>query len=122
MKCLEAIISNRRDLLVEIYGNVCPVLVSRFKEREENVKSDIFLAFVALLRQTKPPHSSALDLGTNEDPAVTRLKNQVQTECIYYSITVSIQIQCIGIIKKCHCLITYGLHCRNSLNVLELGR
>lgn len=77
VKCLEAIISNRRDLLVELYENVCPVLVSRFKEREENVKSDIFLAFVALLRQTKPPHSSALDSGTKEDPAVTLLKKQV---------------------------------------------
>lgn len=77
VKCLEAVISNRRDLLVELYENVCPVLVSRFKEREENVKSDIFLAFVALLRQTKPPHSSALDPGTKEDPAVTLLKKQV---------------------------------------------
>lgn len=80
VKCLEAIISNRRDLLVELYNNVCPVLVSRFKEREENVKSDIFLAFVALLRQTKPPHSSALDPGTKEDPAVTLLKKQVWTK------------------------------------------
>lgn len=77
MKCMEAVISNRRDLLVELYGNVCPVLVSCFKEREENVKSDIFLAFVALLRQTKPPHSSALDPATKEDPAVTLLKKQV---------------------------------------------
>lgn len=79
VKCLEAVISTRRDLLVELYGNVCPVLVSRFKEREENVKSDIFLAFVALLRQTKPPHGSTLDAGSKEDPAVTLLKKQVQT-------------------------------------------
>ena len=27
---------------------------ARFKEREENVKSDIFHAYIALLRQTKP--------------------------------------------------------------------
>ncbi|KAM9443780.1 cullin-associated NEDD8-dissociated protein 2 [Clarias gariepinus] len=79
VKCLEAVISTRRDLLVELYGNVCPVLVSRFKEREENVKSDIFLAFVALLRQTKPPHGSTLDAGSKEDPAVTLLKKQVPT-------------------------------------------
>ncbi|KAF7693162.1 hypothetical protein HF521_008478 [Silurus meridionalis] len=79
VKCLEAVISNRRDMLVELYGNVCPVLVSCFKEREENVKSDIFLAFVALLRQTKSTHSSALDLGTKEDPAITLLKKQVPT-------------------------------------------
>uniref|UniRef100_A0A3B1K374 Cullin-associated and neddylation-dissociated 2 (putative) n=1 Tax=Astyanax mexicanus TaxID=7994 RepID=A0A3B1K374_ASTMX len=79
VKCLEAVISSRRDLLVELYGSVCPTLVSRFKEREENVKSDIFLAFVALVRQTKPPHGSALDPGAKEDPAVTLLKKQVPT-------------------------------------------
>ncbi|XP_062843034.1 cullin-associated NEDD8-dissociated protein 2 [Trichomycterus rosablanca] len=79
VKCLEAVISTRRDLLVELYGSVCPSLVGRFKEREENVRSDIFLAFVALLRQTKPPHGAALDTGAKEDPAVTLLKKQVPT-------------------------------------------
>uniref|UniRef100_A0AAR2KJF0 Cullin-associated and neddylation-dissociated 2 (putative) n=1 Tax=Pygocentrus nattereri TaxID=42514 RepID=A0AAR2KJF0_PYGNA len=79
VKCLEAVISCRRDLLVDLYGSVCPALVSRFKEREENVKSDIFLAFVALVRQTKPPHGSALDAGAKEEPAVTLLKKQVPT-------------------------------------------
>ncbi|XP_056615048.1 cullin-associated NEDD8-dissociated protein 2 [Triplophysa dalaica] len=79
VKCLEAIISSRRDLLVELYGSVGPTLVSRFKEREENVKTDIFLAFVALLKQTRDPHSPSLDTGAKEEPAVTLLKNQVPT-------------------------------------------
>uniref|UniRef100_A0A671PRT6 Cullin-associated NEDD8-dissociated protein 1-like n=1 Tax=Sinocyclocheilus anshuiensis TaxID=1608454 RepID=A0A671PRT6_9TELE len=79
VKCLEAIISSRRDLLVELYGSVGPTLVSRFKEREENVKTDIFSAFVALLRQTRHPHGSTLDSGAKEEPAISLLKKQVPT-------------------------------------------
>ncbi|XP_076864497.1 cullin-associated NEDD8-dissociated protein 2 [Brachyhypopomus gauderio] len=79
VKCLEAVIISRRDLLGELYETVCPTLVSRFREREENVRSDVFLAFVALLRQTRPLHVSALDPGTKEDSAVTLLKRQVAT-------------------------------------------
>ncbi|KAK7137279.1 hypothetical protein R3I93_017381 [Phoxinus phoxinus] len=79
VKCLEAIISSRRDLLVELYGSVGPTLVSRFKEREENVKTDIFSAFVALLKQTRHPHGPSLDTGAKEEPAVSLLKKQVPT-------------------------------------------
>jgi cullin-associated NEDD8-dissociated protein 1 len=53
-KCLEAIIATRHELLPEFYIKVSPVLISRFKEREENVKADIFHAYIALLKQTKP--------------------------------------------------------------------
>ena len=53
-KCLEAIISTRHELLQEFYLKVSPVLIGRFKEREENVKADIFHAYIALLKQTKP--------------------------------------------------------------------
>ncbi|XP_044740859.1 cullin-associated NEDD8-dissociated protein 1 isoform X2 [Chrysoperla carnea] len=52
-KCLEAIIITRHELMVHFYKYVSPALISRFKEREENVKSDIFHAYIALLRQTK---------------------------------------------------------------------
>ncbi|XP_076124630.1 cullin-associated NEDD8-dissociated protein 2 [Alosa pseudoharengus] len=81
VKCLETVISSRRDLLVDLYGSVCPTLVSCFKEREENVRTDIFLAFVALLRQTHPVvgTTAALEPGAKEDPAVTLLKKQVPT-------------------------------------------
>ncbi|XP_058803044.1 cullin-associated NEDD8-dissociated protein 1 [Phymastichus coffea] len=64
-KCLEAIIASRRELLVEIYKVVSPALINRFKEREENVKSDIFHAYITLLRQTKP--TIALDPDSMED-------------------------------------------------------
>ena len=40
-------------MLVDFYKGVSPQLIQRFKEREENVKVDIFHAYIALLRQTK---------------------------------------------------------------------
>ena len=52
-KCLEAIITTRHELLDEFYASISPALIGRFKEREENVKADIFHAYVALLKQTK---------------------------------------------------------------------
>ncbi|KAJ6648464.1 Cullin-associated NEDD8-dissociated protein 1 [Pseudolycoriella hygida] len=52
-KCLEAVISTQTDLLEEFYRTLSPALIARFKEREENVKSDIFHAYVALLKATR---------------------------------------------------------------------
>ncbi|XP_060825197.1 cullin-associated NEDD8-dissociated protein 1 isoform X1 [Bombus pascuorum] len=66
-KCLEAVVSSRRELLPELYKVVSPALISRFKEREENVKSDIFHAYIALLRQTRPATGVALDPDAMED-------------------------------------------------------
>uniref|UniRef100_A0A8C6LMN7 TATA-binding protein interacting (TIP20) domain-containing protein n=1 Tax=Nothobranchius furzeri TaxID=105023 RepID=A0A8C6LMN7_NOTFU len=51
VKCLEALISTRRDLLLSY--SICPALLARFKEREENVRADVFAAFSTLLRQTR---------------------------------------------------------------------
>eukprot|EP00094_Tigriopus_californicus_P003508 TCALIF_03374-PA protein Name:"Similar to CAND1 Cullin-associated NEDD8-dissociated protein 1 (Pongo abelii)" AED:0.06 eAED:0.07 QI:1083/0.72/0.58/1/0.90/0.83/12/134/999 len=65
-KCLEAIIATRHEMLNEFYRQVSPALISRFKEREENVKADIFHAFVALLRQTKPVISVSRDPNSME--------------------------------------------------------
>lgn len=53
-KCLEAVISTRPDLVEDFYKFLSPALIARFKEREENVKSDIFHAYIALLRITRP--------------------------------------------------------------------
>nr|CAG4647643.1 EOG090X00HY [Moina brachiata] len=70
-KCLEAIISTRPELLKEFYMTVSPVLIGRFKEREENVKADIFHAYIALLKQTKPTLATGREdregLGTNQE-------------------------------------------------------
>ncbi|KAI9310911.1 armadillo-type protein [Dichotomocladium elegans] len=51
-KLLAAVIETRSDLLQELYENVSPALISRFKEREESVRVDILQTFIILLRQT----------------------------------------------------------------------
>ncbi|XP_073207347.1 cullin-associated NEDD8-dissociated protein 1-like isoform X5 [Lepidochelys kempii] len=78
-KCLEAIVSTRHDLLQDFYKTLSPVLIGRFKEREENVKADIFCAYIALLKQTLPIQSwlHASDAGGKEEIPLTMLQNQV---------------------------------------------
>uniref|UniRef100_A0A8C3BGV8 Cullin associated and neddylation dissociated 2 (putative) n=1 Tax=Cairina moschata TaxID=8855 RepID=A0A8C3BGV8_CAIMO len=78
-KCLEAIVSSRHDLLQDFYKTLSPVLISRFKEREENVKADIFSAYIALLKQTLPTQSwrHASDASGKDDVPLTMLQNQV---------------------------------------------
>ncbi|XP_008585253.1 PREDICTED: cullin-associated NEDD8-dissociated protein 2 isoform X1 [Galeopterus variegatus] len=67
-KCLAALIGSRPDLLPAFHRTLAPALVRRFREREENVKADVFGAYVALLRQTRPPKGW---LETVEAPAQT---------------------------------------------------
>ncbi|NXS64618.1 CAND1 protein, partial [Pandion haliaetus] len=78
-KCLEAIVSSRHDLLQDFYKTLSPVLISRFKEREENVKADIFSAYISLLKQTLPIQSwlHASDTSGKDDVPLTMLQNQV---------------------------------------------
>ncbi|NWW94664.1 CAND1 protein, partial [Rhynochetos jubatus] len=78
-KCLEAIVSSRHDLLQDFYKTLSPVLISRFKEREENVKADIFSAYISLLKQTLPIQSwlHASDASGKDDIPLTMLQNQV---------------------------------------------
>lgn len=52
-KCIESIIASRHDMIEDFYRDLSPSLIVRFKEREENVKSDIFHAYVSLLRNTR---------------------------------------------------------------------
>ncbi|XP_021265607.1 cullin-associated NEDD8-dissociated protein 1-like [Numida meleagris] len=78
-KCLEAVVSSRHDLLQDFYKTLSPVLISRFKEREENVKADIFSAYISLLKQTLPIQSwlHASDDSGKDDVSLTMLQNQV---------------------------------------------
>ena len=78
VKCLEVLISTRRDLLLDLYTTVCPALLARFREREENVRVDIFTAFVALLRQTRHP-PGLVTSDPREDPTLAMLRKQVAT-------------------------------------------
>ncbi|KAF6717417.1 Cullin-associated NEDD8-dissociated protein 1 [Oryzias melastigma] len=85
VKCLEALIATRLDLLASFYSTVCPTLLARFKEREENVRADVFAAFSTLLRQSRVGSShpglieaDAVRSGVRkEEPVVTMLKKQV---------------------------------------------
>jgi len=59
-KCLATIVAAYPDALGEVYGQACPALLARFREREESVKIDVFHAFIALLAQARPPRARAL--------------------------------------------------------------
>ncbi|CAK6435576.1 unnamed protein product [Pipistrellus nathusii] len=54
-KCVAALIGSRPDLLPGFHRTLAPALIRRFREREENVKADVFVAYITLLRQTRPP-------------------------------------------------------------------
>ncbi|XP_057661547.1 cullin-associated NEDD8-dissociated protein 1 isoform X2 [Diorhabda carinulata] len=82
-KCLEAIISTRHELLPEFYKVLSPALIARFKEREENVKSDIFHAYIALLKQTRSTVNVNLDpnamvMDDEEETAMSLLQQQIE--------------------------------------------
>jgi cullin-associated NEDD8-dissociated protein 1 len=58
---------------------VCLKIISYLPEREENVKSDIFHAYMALLRQTRPSVGVSLDPDCmdQEEGPVCMLQTQV---------------------------------------------
>lgn len=78
-KCLESVISTRPELLEEFYKTLSPALISRFKEREENVKSDIFHAYIALLKSTRPSDEVSHDPDSMDQlpGPITLLQEQV---------------------------------------------
>jgi cullin-associated NEDD8-dissociated protein 1 len=50
-KLLVSVINTRPELISFFFKKVSPVLISRFKEREESVRIDIFTTYIALIRQ-----------------------------------------------------------------------
>ncbi|XP_036153642.1 cullin-associated NEDD8-dissociated protein 1 isoform X7 [Myotis myotis] len=78
-KCLDAVVSTRHEMLAEFYKTVSPALISRFKEREENVKADVFHAYLSLLKQTRPVQSWLCDPDAMEqgETPLTMLQSQV---------------------------------------------
>lgn len=67
-KCMAALIGSRPDLLPDFHRTLAPALIHRFKEREENVKADVFGAYIVLLRQMRPPKGW---MGSMEEPTQT---------------------------------------------------
>jgi len=52
IKTIESIIVSRPELLREIYMNYSKEIVARFKERDDNVKCNVFEVFQTLLSST----------------------------------------------------------------------
>jgi len=78
-KCLSAIVLNFPDLISDLYPKASSELISRFREREENVKVDIFHTFVNLIQvaASRPPHvdstaQSPLTLIQVDTPAIMK--------------------------------------------------
>ncbi|XP_076003367.1 cullin-associated NEDD8-dissociated protein 2 [Genypterus blacodes] len=119
IKCLEALIETRRDLLLSFYSSICPALLARFKEREENVRADIFSAFTTLLRQTRAGlshqslnmasrHHSSDGASKEEEPAVAMLKEQVPA--IVKALHRQMKEKNIKSRQGCFCLLTELAH------------
>ncbi|KAH1023273.1 cullin-associated NEDD8-dissociated protein 1 isoform X2 [Dendroctonus ponderosae] len=93
-KSLEAIISTRHELLAEFYKVLSPALISRFKEREENVKSDIFHAYMALLKQTKAT------VNVNLDPNAMVMDDEEETPASLLQVQIAPLVKGIQIQMK----------------------
>ncbi|KAF8907661.1 armadillo-type protein [Gymnopilus junonius] len=94
-KLLAAVIGTRPDRLTRTYKDISPVLISRFGDREENVRLEIWATYVTLLTQTTiyggvPDASGELSPRGKrkrdtdepmeaEETAYTLLKSQVPT-------------------------------------------
>ncbi|NXX80242.1 CAND1 protein, partial [Urocolius indicus] len=105
-KCLEALVSSRHDLLQDFYKTLSPVLISRFKEREENVKADIFSTYISLLKQTVPSQSwlPAPEASGKDDIPLTMLQTQVPS--IVKALHKQLKEKSIKSRQGCFCLLT----------------
>uniref|UniRef100_A0A672G9E0 Cullin-associated and neddylation-dissociated 2 (putative) n=1 Tax=Salarias fasciatus TaxID=181472 RepID=A0A672G9E0_SALFA len=107
IKCLEALISTRRDLLLSFYSSVCPALLSRFREREENVRADVFAAFSALLRQTRAGSGRpGVSVVGSEPPGAACL----QVPAIVKALHKQLKEKSIKSRQGCFCLLTELAH------------
>ncbi|XP_043934569.1 cullin-associated NEDD8-dissociated protein 1-like [Protopterus annectens] len=106
VKCLDAIISTRHDMVQEFYKTVSPALISRFKEREENVRADIFHAYISLLRQTRPIQTwlKSSDSSRKEELQLVILQNQVLS--IIKALHKQLKEKSIKSRQGCFCLLT----------------
>ncbi|XGW05535.1 hypothetical protein V3C99_016131, partial [Haemonchus contortus] len=70
-KTIEAMIVSRRDQLSMSVQTLGPLLISRLREREENVRIDIYNAYIAILSQARlvvPNALAALHKDDSEEP------------------------------------------------------
>lgn len=109
----------RPDLLLSFYSCVFPVLLARFKEREESVRADIFSVFSTLLRQTRyhsrgasttEPTARVSEEGTEmEEPVLAELKKQVdQNQTVLVDLQGS-SVSFIGLCSRCFSYLTINI-------------
>ncbi|KAJ1350296.1 Cullin-associated NEDD8-dissociated protein 1 [Parelaphostrongylus tenuis] len=70
-KTIEAMILSRRDQLTASVKSLGPLLISRLREREENVRVDIYNAYIAILSQARlvvPNALAAVHRDESEEP------------------------------------------------------
>ncbi|KAJ7646186.1 armadillo-type protein [Mycena rosella] len=74
-KLLAAIVGTRPELLSAVYKDVSPVLISRFGDREETVRLEVWATYVVLLNQTAlygghPQSKEDSSLKRKRDPEI----------------------------------------------------
>lgn len=74
-KALNGAIATRLDSIDYFYQVIAPALISQFREREENVKVEIFNTYIVLLRQTRNVKCQVkyLDVLRGQVPQIVRL-------------------------------------------------
>lgn len=75
-KLLSAVIGTRPDRLIRSYKDISPILISRFGDREETVRLEIWATYVVLLKQT----TLYGGLPDTKDDATPRGKRKRDTE------------------------------------------
>lgn len=80
LRVLTALITTRPELLEELYVSWSQQLISRFKEREENVRIDVFTVFAELLRSTRKmlPNASAPNSTNASNPCLVELHKRTK--------------------------------------------
>lgn len=78
LRVLAAVITTRPEMLEEFYVKLSQPLISRFKEREENVRIDVLSVFTDLLRETRKRIPSAtMSSAAHHPPTFDGCLNQL---------------------------------------------
>ncbi|KAL3668246.1 hypothetical protein V7S43_006341 [Phytophthora oleae] len=78
LRVLTAIITTRPELLGQLYIHCAQPLISRFKEREENVRIDVFGVFAELLRATRKTLPNSNGTGFFHPPTSNACVTQLE--------------------------------------------
>ena len=109
-KCLAALLGTRPDMVKELYETVSPRLIARFKEREENVKVDIFAAYIALLQATRLWQRGATKVSDHTVGMGVLAALQLQTADIIKAVRHQLKDKSIKTRQGCFSLLSELVH------------